>query len=297
MELIDIKIEWTAIFDVGDVGAAHGSELDLGDEESAENAGVVFADEAFREVDDEDFAFVHDFSDVETGFRLANDVADDGVGSEGADFVENWGDGLVDLFFVPLAEFVFPELEDGDVFTIFEGFFAEIFVGEHAGDIEEGGFWAVEKGEEGVAEDMLEARTPRIAKHAFQDTDDFRTDIGFSRLVGEFERVESDWVGGISWVEIDDVFDAAFGDKTEVVDGKVAVGIDDAIALIIIDVGESEKFEEAALPCAGLTNDVDVARAVAAGEAELVVDAAEISEAEGRDVFVVGWVAGENREL
>lgn len=44
LELIDIKIEWTAITDIWDVGAAHGSELNFSDKEGAKNAGVVFAD-------------------------------------------------------------------------------------------------------------------------------------------------------------------------------------------------------------------------------------------------------------
>ena len=135
LELVDVEVEWTAVFYVGDVGAGHGGELDLGDEEGAENAGVVFANETFGEVDDEDFAFVHDFADIKAGFGLADDIANDGVGSEGADLVQNWGDGLGDLFVTPGAELLFPALEDGNVFTIVESFFAEVFIGEHAGDV------------------------------------------------------------------------------------------------------------------------------------------------------------------
>ena len=117
------------------------------------------------------------------------------------------------MFVAPSAEFLFPELEDSDIFTVVKSFFAEVFVGEHAGDVEEGGFWAVEEGKEGVAEDVFEARTPRFAEHTFQNADDFGGDVGFSSRVGEFERVEGDGMGGVGRVEIDDVLDARFGDE------------------------------------------------------------------------------------
>ena len=277
LELVDIEIEGATVGDVGDVGAGHSGELDFRDEEGAEDAGVVFADQPFREVDDEDLAFIHDFADIEAGFWLANDVPDDRVGGESADLVQNWSDGFVDLFFVPLTEFVFPKLKDGDIGTIIEGFFAEIFVGEETGDVEEGGFGAIEEGENRVAEDVFEARAPRVAKHTFQNADNFGTDIGLSRRIGDLERVEGDWVGGVGWVEVDDIFDAAFGDETEVVDGEVAVRVDDTIALVVENIRECEKFEHTGLTSASLTDDIDVAGAVAAEHTKLVIDAAEVS--------------------
>ena len=297
LELVNIEIEWAAIGDVGDVGAAHGGELDLGDEEGAEDGGVIFADQTFGEIDDEDLPFVHDFADVETGFGLADDVADDGVGGEGTDLVENGGDRFVDLLFVPLAEFVLPELEDGDVLAVIEGFFAEIFVGEHAGDVEEGGLGAVEEGEQGVAQDVFEAGAPRVAEHAFEDADDFGADVGLAGGVAEFEGVKGDWVGGVGGVEVDDVLDARGGDEAEVVNGEIAVGVDDAVALVVENIREGEKFEQATFAGTGLADDIDVAGAIATEQAELVVDAAEVGEAEGGDVLVVGGVAGDEGEL
>ena len=135
LELVNVEVEWTAVFYVGNVGAGHGGELDLGDKEGAEDAGVVFADEALRQIDNEDFAFVHDLANVEGGFGLADDIANNRVGGEGADLVQNWGNGFGDLFVAPGTELLFPELEDGNVFAIVESFFAEVFIGEHAGDV------------------------------------------------------------------------------------------------------------------------------------------------------------------
>ena len=50
-----------------------------------------------------------------------------------------------------MTEFVFPELEYSDVLAIIEGLFAEIFVGEHTRDVQQGGLGAVEEGKQGVA--------------------------------------------------------------------------------------------------------------------------------------------------
>ena len=167
------------------------------------------------------------------------------------------------MFVAPSAELLFPELKDSDVFAVVEGFFAKIFVGEHAGDVEEGGLGAVEEGEEGVAEDVLEAGAPGFAEHALENTDDFGGDVGLAGGVRELERIESDRVSGVGGVEVDDVFDARFGDEAKVVDGEVAVGVDDTVALIVENVGEGEEFQEARFTGAGLTDDVDVAGAVA----------------------------------
>ena len=75
------------------------------------------------------------------------------------------------------------------------------------------------------------------------------------------------------------------------------MGVDNTVALVVINVGQSEEFEEAAFASAGLTDDIDVAGAVAAGEAELVIDAAKVRETEGGDIFVVGRATGEDGEF
>ena len=144
---------------------------------------------------------------------------------------------------------------------------------------------------------MLEARTPRFTEHALEDTDDLGADVGFACWVGEFKRVESDRVSGVGGVEIDNVFNAGFGDEAKIIDGKVAVRIDDAVALIIENVREGEKLKKAGFTSAGLTDDIDVAGAVTAEETKLVIDTAEIGETKGGDVFVFGGIASEDGEL
>ena len=132
LELVHVEIEGATVGDIRDIRTAHSGELDFGNEEGAQDAGVVFANQALGKVDDEDLAFVHDFADVKTRFRLSDDVADDWVGGESTDLVKYWSDTFVDLFFVPLAKFVFPELQNSDISTIIEGLFAEVLVCEQA---------------------------------------------------------------------------------------------------------------------------------------------------------------------
>ena len=104
-------------------------------------------------------------------------------------------------------------------------------------------------------------------------------------------------MGSVGGVEIDNVFDSAFWDEPEVVDGKVAMGVDDTIALIVKNIGKREQFQEAGFSSAGLADYVDMTTAVASEETELVIDATEVSQAEGGNVFVVGGIAGYEREF
>lgn len=87
LKLVDIKVEWATIANVRDVGTAHSGELDFRDEEGAENTGIIFANEAFRKVYDKNLPLIHDFSDIEAGFWLADDVTDNRVGCESTDLI------------------------------------------------------------------------------------------------------------------------------------------------------------------------------------------------------------------
>ena len=75
------------------------------------------------------------------------------------------------------------------------------------------------------------------------------------------------------------------------------MGIDDAVALIVKNVGEGKEFEKSAFPCASLADDIDMTRAITPSKSELVVDATEICEAESGDVFVIFWVASDEGEI
>ena len=73
--------------------------------------------------------------------------------------------------------------------------------------------------------------------------------------------------------------------------------VDNTITLVVENIGKGKKFEKAALPCPSLTDDVNVARAVATKEPELVVYTAEVSKSKSGDVFVFGGSTSEHWEL
>ena len=148
MEFVDVKVKRATFGDVGDIRAGHGGELNFSNKKRAKNTSIVFSDETFGEVNYKDFTFIHDFTDIKAGAWLANDVSNNRVGREGADFIKYRGDRFVDLFLVPLTKFMLPELKNCNISTEIESFFTEIFIGEDAGDIEQGGIWAIEEGKQ-----------------------------------------------------------------------------------------------------------------------------------------------------
>ena len=118
LELVHIEIEWSAVLDVRDVGPRHGGKLDFGDEEGSEDAGIVLSKKTFGQVDDEDFAFVHNLADIESRAWLSDDVTNDRVGREGTDFIENRRDGFCLEFLVPAGKLDVPELQHDSVLAV-----------------------------------------------------------------------------------------------------------------------------------------------------------------------------------
>ena len=69
---------------------------------------------------------------------MADDVADNWIGGEGADFVEDWCDGFSLELVGPASKLDIPKLQYHGVFTVAERVFAKLFVSEHASNIEHG---------------------------------------------------------------------------------------------------------------------------------------------------------------
>ena len=88
----------------------HGGKLNLCHNERTKNGSVIFTDETFRKVNDEDLTFVHNLTDIKRTFRLSNDVTDHRVGGKGADLVENRSNCLGDELVVPAGELYLPEV-------------------------------------------------------------------------------------------------------------------------------------------------------------------------------------------
>ena len=80
---------------------------------------------------------------------------------------------------------------------------------------------------------MLETRAPGIAKHALQDTDDFRCNVWLSRWIGKLERVEGNWMLSVGRIKVNYVFDAFFWDEAKVINSEISVRVNNTVALIV----------------------------------------------------------------
>ena len=87
LELINVEIKWTTLGNIWNIRTRHGGKLDFGDKEGAENASIVFTDETLWEINNKNFSFIHDFTNIEAGAGLTDDIADDWVGSKGTNLV------------------------------------------------------------------------------------------------------------------------------------------------------------------------------------------------------------------
>ena len=65
-----------------------------------------------------------------------------------------------------------------------------------------------------MAQNMLKSWSPRIAEHTFKYSDNFGTDVRFAARIADFKRVKGDWISSVGRVEIDNVLDAGFGNKS-----------------------------------------------------------------------------------
>ncbi len=119
--------------------AGHGSELELGDEQGADQVGFVVADLALGEVGDEDATLVHDEGDAYLVAHLANDVADDWGEKELTGFVQNRSDGLALEASVPTLEFVLPKVAQKGVIHVVHNPATEYRIGEQAIEAEKCG--------------------------------------------------------------------------------------------------------------------------------------------------------------
>lgn len=144
---------------------------------------------------------------------------------------------------------------------------------------------------------MLKAWTPRVAEHTFKHADHFRTDVRLAARVAHFKRIEGDWILRVGWVEIDYVINAGFRHKTKVINSEISMRIDNTIALIIENVTKGKKLKHTGFTGTGLTDDVDVPTAIFSEHAELVINAAEVGEAEGGDILVMSGIASDEREF
>lgn len=171
LELIDEEIK-IAPQVLGLAVAGHGGELELGDEQGAEQVGFVVADLALGQVGDEDAAFVHDKGDTHLIAHLADDVADDGGEEQLPGFVLDRGDGLALEAGIPAFVFVLPEVAKEGIVDLIYHPSAIGRVGEQAVESEKGGIGAMRQRGDGIVQDVFEPWPPAFMPETFEGAHD-----------------------------------------------------------------------------------------------------------------------------
>ncbi len=250
--------EEIAAFVLGAIGSAHGCELELGDEQGAQEVGFVVAHAALAEVGDEDAGVVHDEGDGDAVPHLAEDIADDGRLEQGTDFVLNRGDGFPHEAWIVGFELLLPELADEGIADLFDHPTAISRINEHPIDAEQGGVLAVEQGGDGVVEYVLHPWPPRISPDGFEGFDD----AGRHQwaVIGRdvCQWIEPDGELNVSGIEINEVIRPAGRNLAQQVLGKIAVGINDGDAVAPVDVLDDEVAKQGRLSRTRLSDDVEV---------------------------------------
>src|SRR3989344_5861919 len=119
------------------VGARHRGEVDFDGEHRTQKRGIGLPHAAFGKINDEYFLFIHYFSQVERRGGLPDDVADERIGGELADFVLNGRRRPARVRVGESGEFLGPERFHDRVADFFDDGVAKRFVGEHAVHVEQ----------------------------------------------------------------------------------------------------------------------------------------------------------------
>jgi len=138
LELIYIKVEWR-IRCARVIGARERRHEELAHDDEAEQVRVLLAEAALGEINEKDLLRVHHLAELERGLLLADDGADEVVRGEVVEFVGDVGnDVLQRRFSSRFCSYLVPELVHDGVHALRELLAAELAVGEHARDVQNG---------------------------------------------------------------------------------------------------------------------------------------------------------------
>ena len=257
LELIDEEIKiaplvlWLPI-------AGHGGELELRDEQGAEQVGLVVADLALGEIGDEDASLVHDKGDAHLVAHLADDVADDGGEKQLADLVLDRGDGLAHEARLPALEFVLPEIAEEGIVDLVHHPSAIGSVGEQSVEAEESGIRAMRESRDGVVQDVFEPWPPAFMPETLEGAHD----AGCNQMAilgrGLRKQIESDGVIEVARMEIDRLLGPNRRNVKKQILRQIAVRVDEADTVALLDELKDEIAQERRLPGTCFSDDVGV---------------------------------------
>ena len=238
LELVDVEIEAPAL-GARHIGAGHRGHVHLVHENKAQKLRVHIADLSLAQVHQKHLAAVHHFADVESGFRLPDDVAHRGVRDEGTELRAEVRDHFLFFALSGLCNFVLPEASDDHISAFADLVLLEFLVHEEPGHVDERGalFFVVHQRKASVAKVVLNARTEDLVAEELQK-DFHRVERGAVFLFGclGLEKIESHRALAVGRIKHDDVFGALLRRVRERILDEVAVRIHDAEPVAVRDI-------------------------------------------------------------
>lgn len=255
LELIHKEIEVTT-FLLGLAIAGHSGELELRDEQRADEVGFVVADLAFGEVGDEDAPLIHDKGNAHFAAHLADNVAQGRGEEQLTDLVLDRGDGLALEAGIPAFVFVLPEVSEERIVHLLDHPTAVDRVGEQAIHTEQGGVGAMRQRGHSVVKDVFHPRPPGVRPEVLEGSHDARgNEMPFLRG-GLSEQIQPDGEIAVAGVKIDGLLRPVGWDVVEQLLRQIAMRVDETNAMALQDELEDEIAQQSGLSRARLANDI-----------------------------------------
>lgn len=261
LELVDVEVEGGA-GGVRQSGALHRRPLELREKKSAQEAGGVLADHAFREVGDHDPPPVHEEARIKAALCLAQDVPHGGVPEKPPNLVLERGDGLKPK--APLISGIFlpPEGPDDRIPELRGYALAEAVIREELRQGKDREIAVVEERGQGVPQDVFEARSPGGAPNPAKSGEDPGNHEVRLIVRHPGEEVQAHGTGEVAGVEVEDFACPIPRDRIQDLPGEVSMRIKETHTSPGVEVLEDEVPEQGALAEPRLPDDVEVLRPV-----------------------------------
>src|SRR6202051_3207105 len=222
---------------------------------------------AFRQIVDDEGAFVHQAADATRATRLRQHVAQARHHQNLADLVLDGRDGFGAKAHAVAGILVDPERAHdriGDVLP--DDTATKAFVDEQAGKHEQRGAGYVEQGAHGIGEDVVEAMAPAIGPDVTKGGHDTVGNDRFKIVAHLREGIETDRPLKVGRVDVDEIVGAGTGNAREHGLRQIPVRVEQRPALAGSQVLFDEVEEERALAGAGLADDVEMPAALLGSE-------------------------------
>ena len=219
---------------------------------------AVLADPAFREVDQEHFAFVHDATDAHVLLRCGQYAVEQGIGPERPDLVLDRCCAVRPITEREPVEFLQKEPADGLVAQRSRNSRSKLLVREDLQHVVERGAWSAIS----TLRRICSCDSPRLGPHLLEDIHHAGRSKCDAILPYVAQRIVTERLARIGGVQIDGVAPLRCRDARRDARDEIAVRIDQCEAVAALQVLERHVLQERRFPRAGFADDVNVGKAV-----------------------------------